>query len=701
MGAAARSFAAMAWITVAPAAVAMSLGDIEVRSALGEALDARVPLGLAAGEVVDATCFALARDPEPGVPVLAEGLLTVERLGDRAELRIRSSNAVFEPAMRVRIRASCPGQSGEALRQYSVLLDPRRGDPVVANVPVVSASLDARTGDTLAGIATKVFPRNRAARERYLQAMREVNPALASLADTDPIPMGANVALPDLRTFGRDSGRNVTVARAPRTESAAPVAYEKSARRKARSERTKTVRGKPPVVAAPTAPAPTAPVAGDVVLRLSGGSMDVSRTRETDDRTRAQLRERLMILESDDQVAAVLALRNRLTQLEQRVNELQLKLAQMPASFPAPREAPAPAASAPAAEPAKPAAVAAAPDIARQAPQDSTAPKDATPAAEPSKDSTAAAEVAKPQAPAAETSATATTTATTPAPQATPAPATKPEMRGAKPAPAFDLTSLGHSYGLWAAFIAVLALLMALVWRLTHRPEPEYDAEEWDQPPPTTQPGPFAADEGVIDSTATQVLEAPDAGALRQRYIEERFPEIVNGTIALDDPASVIKGARLLYEDGATPRAMELLQFSIEEHPEQVRTWLALFEIYRLERLTTEFADLARRFYEQFGNTEYWRKVRYFGREIDPGNFLYREDVDALETIGPGSSRKEPAERIDAARENWLDAPTGFDNAVLANELRQALMSGAGVVDEDLVPNPMPALRDAEMFTVA
>jgi hypothetical protein len=175
----------------------------------------------------------------------------------------------------------------------------------------------------------------------------------------------------------------------------------------------------------------------------------------------------------------------------------------------------------------------------------------------------------------------------------------------------------------------------------------------------------------------------------------------VSGTLSLEDPASVVKGARLLYEDGSMPRAIELLQFAIEEHPREVRPWRALFESYRLERLTNEFAELARRFYEQHGNTEYWRKVRYFGREIDPGNFLYRDDVDALETIGPGNGRKDKGERFDAARENWLEAPMDFENEVLANELRKALMSGAGVVEQDLVPNPMPALRDAEMFTVA
>jgi hypothetical protein len=38
---------------------------------------------------------------------------------------------------------------------------------------------------------------------------------------------------------------------------------------------------------------------------------------------------------------------------------------------------------------------------------------------------------------------------------------------------------------------------------------------------------------------------------------------------------------------------------------------------------------------------------------------------------------------------------------VLANELRMALMAGAGIGESDLVPNPMPALRNVEMFNVA
>ena len=59
------------------------------------------------------------------------------------------------------------------------------------------------------------------------------------------------------------------------------------------------------------------------------------------------------------------------------------------------------------------------------------------------------------------------------------------------------------------------------------------------------------------------------------------------------------------------------------------------------------------------------------------------------------------AQTFDPQAENWLNAPMDFDNEVLANELRNALMVQASLTEQDLVPNPMPALRNIEMFNVA
>ncbi len=163
----------------------------------------------------------------------------------------------------------------------------------------------------------------------------------------------------------------------------------------------------------------------------------------------------------------------------------------------------------------------------------------------------------------------------------------------------------------------------------------------------------------------------------------------------------MIKAARLFYEDGAIPRAVELLHFAIEEDPDPPRPWLALFEILRLERLAGQYADLAQRFRDRHGQTENWRKVQFFGREIDAGNALYRDLSVGIETIRFEAGNTPVAKKFDPIAENWLNAPMDFENELLSVELRRALMEGARLTDDDLVPNPMPALRRVEMFTVA
>jgi hypothetical protein len=181
-------------------------------------------------------------------------------------------------------------------------------------------------------------------------------------------------------------------------------------------------------------------------------------------------------------------------------------------------------------------------------------------------------------------------------------------------------------------------------------------------------------------------IPAEDNAELRRRYLAERFPEIANGALVLEDPRSVVNAARLLYEDAAAPRAIELLHFAIEQDSTAIAPWLALFDIFRRERLTGEYAQLAARFAEQHGETAEWPKVRSVGRSIDPDHPLY-----------------EGAEfgAADPQAEGWLRRPGGDAPHPLAAKLRGRLMARAGIVEEDLRADPTPALRKAEMFSVA
>jgi pilus assembly protein FimV len=753
------------------------LGDIEVRSALGERLDARIPVTGAEGQVIDSKCFSLVRDAEPGIPVLADARLTIEHLAGAPVLRVRTSMPVFEPALLIRVRATCPAGTAEAPRQYTVLLDPRPGSSAATSPPVIAATLNARPGDTLEAIAAKVV-RGRPARRQYLAAIRELNPSLAALGPNDPLPEGAAVALPDLRTYASIDHTTPPLPSAA-TELAArePVPPKLPVERKSPPRPVAvaaTTRATAPPAPAPAARAASKPASSAVssvasnsgfVLKLSSSEVDLSRSRQIDDRMRAQLRERLLVLDNDDQVAEVLSMRNSLKQLEARVVELQLKLAQMPASLaartepppasatpapaPAPAKAPAARAKAPpvtaapapiAPPPEKPPVAAAPPPAAMpvEPPAPEVKPREPAPSATPSEPApTAKAAVAQPEpvppsAPAAAPSPPAASTpeASPPKSEAVAVPSPRPS---AKPGPAATDEG-GLSRWLWGLVLILVALATLLGLRLWRRrqeeasqdsgwatdtleledpaertPEDDIFAEEPIEVAPEVhhedQPEPRHERRREMTSDADLVTRLPqNSSELRRRYIEERFPEIINRTVTLDDPNSVVKGARLFYEDGAVPRAVELLQFSIEEKPGEVKTWLALFEILRLERLTGEFATLARRFQEHHGKSDYWAKVQYFGREIDPGNPLYKEaGINTLETIGPSEARRLAAASasFDPIAENWLNAPMDFENEVLANDLRMGLMIDASLTEQDLIPNPMPALRNIEMFTVA
>jgi phage tail protein X len=792
-----RVLVAAAFVLAALDARALELGDAQVRSTLGENLDLRIPVTIAKGESIQPSCFTLSGEPAASVPRISGARVSLERSAVATYLRVRTDSVVSDPAFVLGIVAACPGLSAEVRRDYSLLVDPRNSDqaqaaanapprdagipaePAAAPAPFPSiATLIARIGDTLESIAKAIFPGNAPAKQSYIQALRDANPPLATLDERDPIPLDTAIALPDLRAFARARPHGKTRIVAAPSAPAGEVRTPPQARtpvREGRSAPPPRKRSPPPAIEPPppaTEPPPRTrgeavattrgtpaaskrresvrnqTISPGFVLKLSSGEMDLSPSKSVNDRMRAQLRDRQLVLDADDQVAAVLALRDSVRQLESRVAELQLKLAGMPSSFPAPRAveavAPAPVKTPPQAPatPSKPPAssppvVAAPPAPVERAPTP-TAPVPApTPPAPlaiaPAPVTTPPAPVATPPVPVAIAPAPAATppaekVEASPPPIAAPAPTLTPN-KSTQPAPEFDWLY----YGLWvlAFLLAAAAVLLAMRLVRRRRDEAEYDdAGEETQEPEGAHPEEAPPDEEIVvalepfadeaafenepaparpqralDADVDIVTRFPDNNAddLRRRYIEERFPEIGKGAILLDDPDSVVKGARLFYEDRAVARAVELLTFAIERHPGEVKSWLALFEIFRLEALTGEFAELARRFREQHGKSDYWRKVQYFGREIDPGNELYAEKaVNTFETIGPAQARRLAAESsFDPIAENWLGAPMDFQNEVLANELRMALMATAGISESDLVPNPMPALRNVEMFSVA
>jgi len=258
---------------IAHDAQALVMGDARVRSSLGDRLDVRVPITLAPGESIDPSCFTLAREGSPELPRISGARISVERSAAGTLLRIETGAPVTDPAVSLSLVASCRGLAADSRRDYSVLLDPplagrappsmspppafARAQPEATSIRAIAATLIARIGDTLESIANAIFPRNRAAKSAYLQALRESNPPLASLGDNEPIPIDTPIALPDLRTFARSrSPRATQLAQEDSRPATAPQRAPAPARQSpAATRETPSAARETPTAARPAPPA--------------------------------------------------------------------------------------------------------------------------------------------------------------------------------------------------------------------------------------------------------------------------------------------------------------------------------------------------------------------------------------------------------------------------------------------------------------
>ncbi|MEO8102887.1 MAG: hypothetical protein ABI790_10185 [Betaproteobacteria bacterium] len=671
----------------------------------------------------------------------------------------------------------------------------KTGAPTVRLQPVVPASgtWTVYAGDTITKLAKGIHPRNRARQRQYIAVLRDLNPALAKVGEGEPLTPGSQLALPDLLTLSGIMPRVAVVAPPARSpaSTAAPAAAKKAPAKASVTEKTSprtapkspttpaaaspapikaaTAPAEPtaappaaskstPAVVAPAKPAPAAKTAArseGFQLRLSNADIDLSRSRNVTEEQRRVLREKLLMLDADDQLSALLSLRNTVKQLEQRINDMQLKLATAPATAslaPAPVQKVAPS-PVPAVVPAVPAATS--PKVPVVAPPAAlAAPPPAT--STPPSPAIAAAPSTAPPPPA----------APAPKPVTTPPPADRPAP--AQPAPvetAASDTSLLVGGGV---VVGLLLLMAAWMWsrrgkeraRDSVMPAAVADGEAVETPAalPRRKRQANARDSGFSDWAEQQVEDTsaaeqtareaftrttrtvandvaefenvdvtsgsaavetmtpahhqidapvifddtpaqfevdsrpattvdflvgmdeklPEDRVRRLQYMHERYPELKTNTVSIDDADSVINAARFYYEEAdkgnGRDKASELLTFAVEERPQEIRYWLAQFEIFRLENMVAEFTAMAGKFHVLFSHTPAWPKVRHIGHELDPGSPLF---------AAGGSPLLAGETRFDPIAENWLNAPMDFTSEALMSDLRLALLDDNGVSRAD------------------
>lgn len=512
-------------------AAALTLGDISVRSHLGENFDGQVDFRLAQDEVADESCFRLASaSATDSLAGLGEAEITMAAPSGRAGvLHIRTARPVYEPILNVVVQAGCP-TLGQLQRQYTVLLDPPSFSPVV--VPPIAAALPAAASP---GAGAAIISTEQASAGNLRAAPDKSRPA-----------RHRRTAVASVNSLGQDDDR----INKPATAATA------------KTKRAENFR-----------------------LKLSTNEKDPSRGEKLTEQERAALREKLLLLDADDQVATLLALQNSVKQLTSQVAELQLKLN---AATPA-----APKTSENATTP---------PSV---APVNAVAPMAVT--ALPARVPTAGAVVAPP-----------------------PAKSASPERHA---------NSL-FSYWFWSLLVGLLLVFAWLYRRRKHGERafmPTYNFADQER---------AAVDdlknaEHLLDLDFQTVIPSPEAGkhgwtpapvdqrGLPRNTIINQYPELT--AAGNTDAQTIIDVAWKCYDDnGERSRAIELIEFGVEKYPDTVDMWLTLFEFLRRDVRRSEYEQLLKHFLQRFPDSLAWPKIQAGGQFLDPDNPLYGDSLSSL-----------------------------------------------------------------------
>ncbi len=303
-------------LVLAPATQALTLGDITVRSALGQPLDAVVPMRLGNGEALTSGCVIPETQGADLRPVPGASISTPQATHAGAyELRVTSAAALYEPMYELQIKVECPG-AAMLVRQYVLMLDlpgaltaaamasaaestatapappareaSRTALPKAATRRPVATGIDVGTryrvvtGDTLSGIASRVRRRPTSWQD-MAAAIQAANPDAFIHNDANLIKLGSEIVIPSIvppssESSGLAAGGSAGVAAAV----PAPLAAARPAPTLAATSITKATDHA--AVSSPPAAVPLPPAAAPVE---SASARDIRRTVKVRDRSAA------------------------------------------------------------------------------------------------------------------------------------------------------------------------------------------------------------------------------------------------------------------------------------------------------------------------------------------------------------------------------------------------------------------------------
>ncbi|QLG86953.1 hypothetical protein HQ393_01125 [Chitinibacter bivalviorum] len=312
------------------------LGDIHVRSALGDRFDATVTVAAAEDEDLNSACFRLVSPQEErdGSNVLRRAQLIYQHETNGGRLLIRGEDTTQEPLLMVSIRVKCPGEEERVFqRDYRILLDPREYRPLLSlptsganksaklairrKLPPLGSAWLSEEGDSVAKIAANYYPNDKVRQQALVQGIYELNPDLpqntnarlggdwriqlpGAVSKPTPVPRA-----PDLSQFTSTTPKDLVPL--PRLSLDSDVSAASSAVDSKTSTPTQTINAG----------------GGEFRLRLSDSNLDTQRKNDLTPEQTLQLRERLLSLESDEQAAQMLQLKYQIAELEKQLASIK------------------------------------------------------------------------------------------------------------------------------------------------------------------------------------------------------------------------------------------------------------------------------------------------------------------------------------------------------------------------------------------
>jgi hypothetical protein len=195
------------------ASSAVSLGEVQTSSRIGELLQVRIPLSAGPEDGVTSDCIRLEgprTDIGDDLPWLRAGRLRLSTQANGQQmLFVTSLQAVQSPVIMLAVRVDC---NATLRREYTLLLNPpavNEAAPVLslpATVPANVSDTAEKTSsiwradkrESLRTIARSLFPADKALQSRYRSLLRQRNAVkLQGLSDSTPLPRGMEISVPD------------------------------------------------------------------------------------------------------------------------------------------------------------------------------------------------------------------------------------------------------------------------------------------------------------------------------------------------------------------------------------------------------------------------------------------------------------------------------------------------------------------------